>query len=98
MAWLAIGAPEIIIIFSFIESITKFCLGLLYNSDNCYLFGNGKVIYKYKVSNKNKNFLSQFCLGSISNKSDCADTEKVSFKRFLNIHKHLMIKNSMCYK
>ena len=70
-------------------------MGLHYNSDNSYLFRNGKKIYKYKVSNKNKNFLSQFCLGSIPNKSDCADTEKVSFKRVLNIHKYLMIKNSI---
>ena len=46
---------------------TKFCLSLHYNSDNSYLFVNGKEIYKFKAS-KNVSFPSQFCLGSISNK------------------------------
>ena len=31
---------------------TKLCLSLHYNSDNSYLFINGKEIYKFKASNK----------------------------------------------
>ena len=32
------------------------------------MFVNGKEIYKFKASNKNVKFSTQFCLGSISNK------------------------------
>ena len=49
-----------------IKANTKFCISLHYNSDNSYLFVNGKEICKFKASNKNVNFPSQFCLGSIS--------------------------------
>ena len=48
------------------EKKIKFCLRLHYNNDNSYLFV--KEIYEFKASNKNVNFPSQFCLGSISNK------------------------------
>ena len=89
----------------------KLSLSLHYNADNSYLFVNGKEIYKFKDSNKNNNFPSQFCLGSISNKFDHVDTGEVSFKgnvydfsvdfnaidksNILNIHKYLMIKNNI---
>ena len=85
-------------------------MSLHYNSVNSYLIVNGKETYKFKASNKN-NFTSQFCLRSISNKFDRVDTEEVSFKgnvydfsvdydainksNILNIHKYLMIKNSI---
>ena len=32
------------------------------------MFVNGKKIYMFKANNKNVNFPSHFCLGSISNK------------------------------
>ena len=51
-----------------ISAKTKFYLSLHYNIDNSYLFVIGKKIYKFKASNKNVNFPSQFCLRSISNK------------------------------
>ena len=38
-----------------------------YNADNSYLFVNGKEIFKFKTENKNVNFPTQFCHGSISN-------------------------------
>ena len=38
-----------------------------YNADNSYFLVNGKEIFKFKFSNKNANFPTQFCLGSISN-------------------------------
>ena len=81
------------------------------NSDNSYLFVNGKEIYKFKASNKNVNFPSQFCLGSISNKFDYVHSEEVSLKGkvydfsvdygsidkydILNIYKYLMSKNKI---
>ena len=37
-------------------------------ADNSYLFVGGKEIFKFKPDNKNVNFLTQFCLGSISNR------------------------------
>ena len=39
-----------------------------------------KKSIKFKVSNKNSNFPSQFCLGSISNKFDYTDSEELSLK------------------
>ena len=49
-----------------IKANTKSCFSLHYNIDNSYLFVNGKEICKFKASNKNVNFPSQFCQGSIS--------------------------------
>ena len=86
-------------------------MSLHYYGDNSYLFVNRKEIYKSKASNKNVNFQSQFCLGSISNKFDYVDSEEVSFtgnvhdfsvdyvainkSSNLNIHKNLMNKYSI---
>ena len=47
---------------------TKFYLNLHYNANNSYLFVNGKKIFIFKADNKNINFSTQFCLGSISNR------------------------------
>ena len=55
-------------------------MSLHYDSDNSYLFVNGKEICKFKASNENSNFPSQFCLGTISKKFDYVDSEQVSFK------------------
>ena len=55
---------------NFRKAKTKYCLSLHYNGDNSYLFVNEKEICKFKASNKNVNFTTQFCLGSISNKFD----------------------------
>ena len=41
-------------------------MSLHYNADNNYLLVNGKEIFKFKADNKNVNFPTQFCLGSIS--------------------------------
>ena len=49
---------------------TKFCLSLHYNDANSHLFVNRKEIYKFKTDNRNVSFLTQFCLGSISEKFD----------------------------
>ena len=50
------------------------------NHDNSYLFVNGKEVYKFKADDKNVNFPTQFCLGSISNKFDAADSRQLSLK------------------
>ena len=75
-----------------------------YNSDNSYLFVNGQETYKFKANNKNVNFLSQFCLGSMSDKFDYvdsslkgnvydfpADYDTIGKTSILDIHKNLMI-------
>ena len=57
---------------------TKFCLSLHYNADNNYLFVNRKEIFKFKADNKNVNFPTQFCLGSISNGFSATESREVS--------------------
>ena len=86
-------------------------MSLQYHCHNSYLLLNGKEIYKFKASNKNVNFPSQFCPGSISSKLDYVDSGEVSLKgnvydflvdylavdkyNILNIHQYLKIKNSI---
>ena len=43
---------------NFSQGNTKFCLGLHYNTDNNYLFVNGKEIFKFKADNKDFKFLT----------------------------------------
>ena len=72
------------------------------------LFVNGKEIYKFKANNKNVNFVTQFCLGSISNQYRVFDSREVSLKGnfsvdfnvidkfdMLNIHRYVMVKNNI---
>ena len=104
------GAPKKISI-NFTKAKRKLCFSLHYNADKSYLFVNGKKIHKFKASNKNNNFPSRFCLGSISNEFDRDDLNEVSLKgnlydfsvdysaidkrNILNIHKYLIIKNDI---
>ena len=103
------GAPEKRFGINFSESKTKVCLSLHYSQDNSSLFVNGKEIYRFKADNKDVNFPTQFCLGSISNKFDYVESEEVFLKwniydfsvdyeatdksDTLNTHKNLMVKN-----
>ena len=48
------------------------------DGDNNYLFINRKEIIKFKVDNKNVNFPTRFCLGSLSNEFSATEFEKVS--------------------
>ena len=57
---------------NFSKANSKFSLNLHYSGDNSYLFVNEKEIFKFKTSNKNVNFPTQFCLGSISNRFNWA--------------------------
>ena len=52
-----------------------------YNADNSYLFVNGKEIFKFKANNKNFNFPTPFCLGSISDGFSNSESREVSFIR-----------------
>ena len=96
---------------SFSKENTKFCLRLHYNAGYSYFFVNGKEILKFKPDNKNVNFLTQFCLGSISSGFNATDSREKSLKGnvpdfpvdynsfdksdILNIHKYLMTKNNI---
>ena len=74
------------------------------------MFVNGKQIFKFKADNKNVNFPTQFCFGSISNGFSATESEEVSLSEnvydfsvnfnstdksdILNIHKYLITKNN----
>ena len=86
-------------------------MSLHYNADKSYLFFNGKEIFKFKADNKNVNFPTQFCLGSISNGFSANKSREVSSNGnlydfsvdynsidksdILNIYKYLMTKNNI---
>ena len=95
----------------FTKTNTKFCLVLHYNTDNSFLFVNGKEIFKYKDDNENVTFSTQFYLGSISNGFSNTESREVSFNgdvcdfsvdynsidksEILNIHRYLIIKRNI---
>ena len=84
-------------------------MSLHYNAENSYFFVNEKEVFKFKANNKNINFPTQFCLGSISNGFSATESREVSLNRnvygfpvdynsidksdILNIHKYLMTKH-----
>ena len=96
---------------NFSKANTKLCLSFHCNADNSYLFVNGKYIFKFKADNKNVNFPTQFCLGSITNGFSATDSKEVSWNEnvydfsvnyisidksvILNIHKYLMNTNNI---
>ena len=75
------------------------------------MFVNGKEIFKFKTDNKNVNFPTQYCLGSVSNGFSASESREVSLNRnvydfsvdynyidkfdILNNHKYLMSKNNI---
>ena len=63
---------------NFSKANTKLCLSLHYNTDNSYLFVNGKEIFKFKPDNKNVNFFTQFCLGIICNGFSVTESREVA--------------------
>ena len=56
-------------------------MSLHYNADNSYLFVNGKEVLKFKADNKNVNFPTQFCLGSISNGFSASESRDASLNK-----------------
>ena len=90
------GLPEKESSISFSEANSQFCLSLRYNADNSYLFVNRKEIkFKFNVDNKNVNFLTQFCIGSIYIGFSASESREVSLNEnvydfsfdFSSIHK-----------
>ena len=85
-------------------------MSLHYNDGNSYSLVNGKKIFKFKAKSKNVNFLTQFSLGSISNKFSVTESREISLNGnvydfsvnyssidksdILNIHKYLMNKSN----
>ena len=49
-----------------------------YDADNSYLFVNGKEVFKFKAKKKKDNFLTRFCLDSISNGCRAFESTEVS--------------------
>ena len=64
-----------------------------YNADNSYLFLNRKEIVKFKDDNKNVNFPTQFCLGSISNGFRNTESREVSLNE--NVYDFSVDKSSI---
>ena len=71
-------SPEKTFSINFSKGNTRFCLSLYYDADNSYLFVKGKEHFKFKADNKNVNFPTQFCLGSISNWFSTMESREVS--------------------
>ena len=78
------GSAEKKFSINFIKANTKFCLSLHYNAHNSCLFVNGKEIFIFKDGNKNFNFATQFCLGSISNGFSATQSREVSLNGNVN--------------
>ena len=55
-----------------------FCLSLHYNSDNSYLFVNGKEVCKFKAKNSELKKYN-LCLGSISKDYDKKNVSDIMF-------------------
>ena len=66
---------------NFTKANTKFYLSLHYNIVNSYLFVKEKEIFKFKDNNKNVNFPTQFCLGSISSGFSATECKEISLNR-----------------
>ena len=88
----------------------KFCLRLLYNGANSYLFVNGTEINKFKAKDS-ENVATPLCLGNISKDWSVDNMKKTGFTGYvydfsvdydaiavddiLDIHKYLMKKNNI---
>ena len=88
----------------------KFCLSLLYNGANSYLFVNGTEIYRFKGKDS-KIFVGPICLGNISKDWSIDNMKRTGFTGYVydfsvdftpitvddikDIHKYLMEKNNI---
>ena len=96
---------------NFTEHNKKFCLGLLYNGANDYLFVNGKEVIKFKA--KDSEILeTPLCLGNISRDWSVDNMKRTGLTGYVcdfsvaynaipttaiipHIHKYLMVKNDI---
>ena len=60
----------------------KFCLSLLYNGANSYLFVNGREIYKFKAKDS-KIVPRPLCLGNISKDSSVNNMKRTGFTGYV---------------
>ena len=88
----------------------KFCLSLLYNGANSYVFVNSTEIYKFKAKDS-EIVTTPLCLGNISKIWSVGNMKKTGFNGYvydfsvvydstnvddiLNIHKYLMKTNNI---
>ena len=95
---------------NFTKTNTKFCLILHYNGSNSYLFVNGIKIHKFKTKDS-EILAAPICLGNISRDFSVdnmkktglngyvydfsVDYEAITNDKTLDIHKYLMVKNSI---
>ena len=95
---------------NFAASKKRFCLSLLYNGANSYLFVNGTEIYKFKAKDS-KIVANRLCLGNISKDCSVDNTKKRRFTGYVydfsvaynaitvdsikDVHKYLMVKNDI---
>ena len=95
---------------NFTEKNKNFCLSLLYNGANSYLFVNGTKIYKFKAKDS-EIVASPLCLGNISKDWSADNMKKTGFNGYIydfsvdynatniddikDIHKYLMKKNNI---
>ena len=86
-------------------------MSLHYNTDDNYLFVNGKEIITFKADNKDVNFATRFCLGRILDgfsATECSeiylsgnvydfsvDFNSINKSEILNLHRYLMTKNNI---
>ena len=96
---------------NFTKANSTFCFSLYYNAGNCYLFFNGKEVFKFKAGKKNVNFETQFCLGRISNSFSNTESREIPLNGnvyhfsvdynsidksdILNINKYIIAKNDI---
>ena len=75
------------------------------------MFVNGKEVFKFKANSKSVNFVTQFCLGSISNRFGATESRQVYLRGnvrdfsvdysvidksdILNIDKNLTVKKNI---
>ena len=91
---------------NFTKANSTFCFSLYYNAGNCYLFFNGKEVFKFKADKK-----TQFCLGRISNSFSNTESREIPLNGnvyhfsvdynsidksdILNINKYIIAKNDI---
>ena len=67
---------------NFAEKNKKFCLSLHYNTENGYLFVNGKEIIKFKAKDS-EIVASTLCLGNISKDWSTDNMKKTGLNRYV---------------
>ena len=71
---------------NFTKSRVRFCLSLLYNGDNSYVFVNGTEICKFKAKKyETKDCQTEICLGNISRDFSVDNMKKQDYMEMFGI-------------